>query len=163
MAFKKCSCFAHYTPPTPCPKLGECLKACHMLVLEDDSVYPCGETGVISMTNKVLLSNNGEAATYRIKEHTPNLTGVSITAAEVTFTSNYDPNVEGSSYKTAQITYEVTQGDLRTSATIDIIFKSRCKGVVCPDGICDPCTGDCIYPDAEVLISDLKGNEIKIF
>lgn len=153
-----CACFAQITSPTPpCTKNGDCVFAPNMLVSGDTSVYPCGvggTDGVITLTDKVRLSNNGATATYKIESNSVNLQSLTINEDEITFQANHDPLVEGSSYLTAQIQYSVTQGGLKDFGIIDIIFRSRCTGVGCSDTQeCDPCTGNCVEKSVDIDIS----------
>lgn len=157
-----CSCFAKVTTPPPCSNNGKCVKAPHMLVTSDNSVFPCGTddiNGIISLTGKIVLSDNGESPVYTIKNNSVNLLGVTIDENEIKFTGNYDPLIEGSSYLTAQIEYKVTQGDLSDTGIIDIIFKSRCIGVEPETNeYCDPCLGIVQLPDEVFISSEVSIN-----
>lgn len=159
-----CSCFPTIISPiAPCSNGGDCVRAPHMLITAENSVGPCAETGVIPITNKVLLSSDCATPVYKIISTSVNLTGVTIDADEVTFTSAYNPATEGSSHLTAQIKYRVFCGTLSDTGTIDIIFKSNCTNTVCEsDEVCDPCTGACVAETVDISVSGSDDTSIDI-
>lgn len=139
-----CTCSATVDTPQPCGNTGKCVRAPHLLVKQEDSVFPCGENGIIPIAQHITLPTGVDPSTafYTIVKISVNLSNVTIDQNNINFTSNYDPTVEGSSYSVAEIKYRVRSGSLSDTGTIVIIFKSKCTGIILEqDEYCDPCLG----------------------
>jgi len=130
----------------------DCLKVCDAMVAAANSIGPCGELGSTDITSLVTLpkSTSGNVV-YQIMEHTANLTGVSINANAITYTSNWSNN-QSTSFRDAKIVWRVTDGMFSVIATLIIIFKPNGNENVClHNQKYNPCTGNC-----DALSSDLE-------
>lgn len=156
-----CKCsnpVVHYN--APCER-ANCLRIPHVYVKQKDSVYPCNETLVIDITNKVNFdpSQLKDITEFFIVNHTPNLKNVHFvvnptrTSIELHVTSNYSgyPSLD---YKFAKVTWKARQGMLSDIATFTIPFKSHCSTIEIPnDKYCDPCNGNLLDKEVDISVN----------
>lgn len=159
-----CLCYptvCTHTPPTPkCPD-GNCLRIPHLLVGADNSVGPCGETGLIPFAdtgiNTSLCGLN--PPTYTILSASNIFTNVSINSTGITFTTA----ATESNDSFGVIEYAVSCGKYASTATATIILKNLCASVICPTNqTCDRCTGNCVDIDGDIGVggSALNGTNV---
>lgn len=145
------------TTSDPCPT--NCLYAPSIVVSESNSVYPCGEAGLIPFDNldfgTTICGEN--ALTYSIVTYSAEVTSVSITSDGIAFTST---DAAADTLR-ATITYRLDCGGYATMGNVTIIFKSRCANVLCAAGFnCNGCTGDCDPIDVDISIEAGSDNPI---
>lgn len=175
----RCGC--NVTSVVDCPKTPSnplcCLVLCNLLAHKDG--YPCDDTKTIDLTSYIKIPDcckkPGMAApVFSIPYHTDNLKDVSIgtlivdpgengegesgTRYILTYTSDY---AEGKDYKSAEIVYQVSCGELLNQARVVIPFKQINPLYNCSYKY-DPCTGDCISAPGDVSIIDSAAPDIQI-
>lgn len=148
-----------YTKP-PCVQ-DNCIRAAHIYVKQEDSIYPCGETLLIDISNKIFFDSkqDNSIATFEVISHSSNLRDLSFitnpdnSIIQFQVTSNYG-GYPSKDYLWGTVVYKVRQGMLSDIATITIPFKSHCTSIDIPnDKYCDPCTGDLIDKPVNISVS----------
>lgn len=147
-----CSCISTCNPsdpPTSTPTC-ECLNLPYITVFPEDSVGPCGSTGVVSFTDCFdFCACENEVATLSVLDINPPLavTINSINTAGMSFTTN-DDVVDA--YDKVEVTIKATCTDkddenvqIGDHTIITIWIKDPCLGIDCETGeICE--CGECV-------------------
>ena len=130
------------TPPkSACPD-GNCLRVPHLLVGSDDSVGPCGEEGLVPFANTGLDTTlcGLLPPTFTILSYSDIFEDVSITSTGIYFTTTSATSED----PVGIIEYGVSCGQYAATATVTIILKNLCVGVLCATNqLCNRCTGVC--------------------
>lgn len=150
---KACNCKATVTSVPKCPdsELSECVDACNLLVSADNSVGPCGENGVIDISDKYTVPD-GSTPVFQIVKHSDNITNVVITSTQITFTSDYS---EGKDYRSATLEYKIITGILSDKGKVVIIFNPNGNELECVNGQeYNPCTGNCDDIVSDISLTD---------
>lgn len=130
-------------------KKSNCIRIPHIYVKQIDSIYPCNQTLIIDISNKISFDPNQlkSITDFFVLSHTPNLKDVSFlvspdrTSVEIQLTSNYS-GYPAPDYKFGTISWKARQGALSDIATVTVPFKSHCNTIEIPnDKYCDPCNG----------------------
>jgi len=138
------------TPSDPCPS--NCIYAPSIVISEDNSVDPCGETGQIPFENLTfgLSICEDDPITYSIVSHSVEVENVSIDEDGITFTST---NAAADTLK-ATLVYKVSCSSYATLANVTIIFKNPCINVMCSSSEdCNRCTGNCEPAEVDISLS----------
>lgn len=132
---------------------GDCIFAPHMLLVGDDSIYPCDVTKTV-LFDEDCLDDCGCGTltpTFELDSYSTNLKDVSVDVNGITFTSDA-PDVEDGYI--ADITYIMRCGRLSSRGSLTIVFNNRCANVACPEGYaCDKCTGACVSEGADLDVT----------
>lgn len=145
------------TVSDPCPT--NCIYAPSIVVSESNSVYACGETGLIPFENLEfgLTVCGTDQVNYSIVSYSAELTSVSIDSNGITFTST---DAAADTLR-GTLTYKVDCGEYATLGNVTIIFRSRCANVMCGTGLeCDECTGNCDPIDVDISIEEGSDNPL---
>lgn len=123
---------------------------------DDNSVFPCGENGIIPITGKYILPNGVDPsdAVFTTYGATNNLSNIIIDKDQITFTSSYDSSLDGANPFYGSFKYRIFYNGLADSGEIIILFKNRCENISIPnDKYCDPCTGDLLDKTVDISVN----------
>ena len=155
-----CLCYptvcAPTNPPPKCPD-GKCLRIPHLLVGSDNSVGPCGETGLIPFQGTGINTSicGSNTPTYTIISKSNIFTNVSINSTGITFTTTSAVSEDS----VGIIEYAVACGQYSSIASATIILKNLCASVICgPTQECNRCTGNCEDIEGNIVVSGLSVN-----
>lgn len=155
-----CTCFGYVytpvTPTTPCPDPNECLELCHIIIPPDNGVGPCGQAGQINVMDYQTDGNTtacgADPLVWNVARQDPLgiITTASITPEGILTWVTGPGETAG---KIGVITLRACCGKFSTYIEVLIGVKDLCNCPGCGDcENCDPCTGDCIDVEVDVLI-----------
>lgn len=160
-----CSCLSsciQQTKPTPCPVNDSCcLKACNGLIVCDDAVGPCGQTGTTQL-NEISHELGGCSGTevYRLNSYDTSIfTSVSL---KVDGTLTWVTKGADTVGKFGEICFKIVCqsecddcAELRANGTITIGIKDQCIAHSCQEcEYCNPCTGMCEVNDTNLKVQE---------
>ncbi len=157
---KKCLCRATTVEPPVVNSCDNCFYIPNLILMSNDSVAPCGETGEVNILenakiNVCSMSPTGTPLcplTYQIISYGNGFFGSpSITNGILSFTG--DNSLKIGKYTDVTIKVSCSCKNLSTFVNIKIGFKDMCKNVVCANGsICNACSGECESKSSDLSI-----------
>jgi hypothetical protein len=152
----------------PCPEECNCLKVCHINLKSSDSraVGPCGKQGTLNVMSSEFPHDfcacGDNTPTWSVvcyddgKEISPNVfrpnifNSVTITRAGSLKWVTQGAEILDRGY--GEIILKVCCGELDYYINVIIFIKDLCNCPTCNDcELCDPCNGDCIEPDINLI------------
>lgn len=153
-----CGCLVTSPPYVTTCKGNNCIYTPDLLIKSSESVTPCGDVGIILLSDKVktpLCTSEGITPLYEIVYTTTNVATTTINSSQITF------SLQGGKLDIAEIHYKVTCGMYSNIGEIMIVPKSECTGVSIPQGQqCDPCTGALSDIPVDISIGDENDGSI---
>jgi hypothetical protein len=124
----------------------------NLLVIGDDSISPCGATGLISFENvNSDIRVCGELPLqYKLYSNTSNIIVNSIDETGINVTSVND---EALANPIGVVGFIVSCGDVALYVEATIVFTNPCINVICGQGeVCDKCTGNCVQAPVDIAV-----------
>lgn len=149
-----CTCLGTSTPAVvSCPPATDCLILCDIVILAQDGVGPCGEAGLIDVSDDATYGHD-----FSICDSDPEwslvsidgtLDSASVTLAGVLTWVTGDGDSAGT-YST--VTLRARCGEYSALMSVVIGTKDLCATITCSNcEYCDPCTGECEDHEAKTV------------
>ena len=155
MSCNPCFCLQFKTvyKPDPCVDKPECcLKACSAVIVCEDAVPACGQTGAFDLDLLEHVTSGCEGGlTYSLYKHDEFFADVSVSKAGIlSWTTKGEETIGKYGEVLFKISCQANCDDcivLESIGKMTIGVKDLCKGVTCEGSeICNKCTGDCEAP-----------------
>lgn len=153
-----CECIGQYNPPvqTPCPpEVDNCLKLCDIVLLGEDAVGPCGQTGNIDVSDDTQYGHDYSACTGSVTWSIVDFDSTLLVSANITSAGvlTWVTGPGSTAGKYAAVTLKGCCDDLSDYMTVLIGIKDLCNCPECNEcDNCDPCTGDCLDGEVEMQV-----------
>lgn len=155
-----CTCYGYSLPPVtpkPCPDPANCLDLCHIVIPPANGVGPCGQAGQIDVTDSSFNHNTTACGANPLRWNVESVSSDGhIASASITPEGilTWITGPGSSAGKVGVVTLKGCCGELSSYIEVLIGVKDLCNCPECGDcENCDPCTGDCLDVDVNVVVS----------